>query len=1109
MADDQGSGSYDATAGLDNTVYVPAPSLPPMYPPPPVVQTALPSAGIPNYVSQGVYYDNSQSQMTQMRAGYGDMPLIAMRGMQTVGSGAAQGMGDMFSAIGAQIAPITYTPPARVLTDFSGRYVQNTGFMSDIKTLAGFGGSMRSSYAGDIHYNAAADLGERTAAGVFGAASGLAGLAGGEIGASLAGGGLMGGLVGGIGGYMAVGHVADQIAKAVEQRREIAGYLETTSDRYITAGSAVSDPRRGAGFSRGARQEVTNFIREMDLKDPLLDTADLTRILKESTQQGLFSGVGGMDDFKKRFKDITENVKVVAKTLHSTLEEGIKTIHDLRAIGVSPEQAGAVTRAASAYGLASGRSAGEMMNIGLQGAELFRGTGVSMQIGFESNIMNMASIRSARDAKLLSDEAIAQAGGEEALAQRMTASSMGFAQSTQGRGMMSMFFNPAAGGSGFNAGAFGATAGAGGGDFYANMMQGARNMAAGGPAGMFKFQANQEKMFSEMGKMYGGQGLELAQDTMIMMQASTFAKQFGGSTEDAYRAIALRSGQSTSQVDASLARMKNADKEFADKQAAIQANLAKAQADEANANRFIPRTISRVEKAFTGAYDLAAKPISSLYDASAEVALSADDWLSGTIRVDLRREDAALVGAASRAAKSGGALNAVDLDTGGGIFDPTFGKGLTNILGRGANAKIFGVSDLGAKKGRNISLGGGKFISGSELQAAQSRASILAMTDTEIDAERERLATGIETVQRAVVSTVGTERSVAGARDLNDLSTRVFQKEFSKLTRDEIIELRATTGKTRSDLWGSVQDDAKQIMSANAAAHVASLKQGKEELDAARSKFAQQLNNRMRMVDPGHEIFGGVSAADITPEVLASVSAVQSAKGKGEKDRAELALKSVLSNAKPELQTPEVYKQLINMKTGVSGGALASANDASVSLFLEQAKHGRDLIAGNLERELGGIKEKLSGKDADASRALLANVKAGTYENISPEQMKIAEMTPSAGLFKRVKEIDRAIAETKEGDANGLINALSGLHVAPAQAGQIVAGYKEGGTSQATAVANSLFQFETSAKGGVATSGAGGPAGTGAGTAEQAAATQTGINQEVLIILRALAGRLK
>lgn len=579
-------------------------------------------------------YGDGQAAYTDMRASYGDFPGMlaygAASGISVVGQGAYTGASRMMADLGGMIRPITYTPPARVYVGYSGRHQQQTGIFNSMGAL--FDETPRSMSPYMYRMNAAEDIGERLGLSM----GGLATSAGSLVVSGVAGklGGMVGGLAGSIAasllGYAGASYAADQIYQGVAARRDIQSFLDRTSDLYVTAGSSAADPRKGAGFSRAARRDIANFIREMDIKDPLLGTEDLMNILKSSTELGMFTGVRETGEFKKKFKTIVQNVKEITVALGSTLEEGLKTMKDLKGIGVDQSMAASTVLYAQSLGKASGRTASEMVNLGLQGAEMFRGTGISMQIGFQANLMNVSAVRASRDAQMLSQEAIAQAGGEEALAQRMTANTLGYVQSSVGRGFGGMYFTP---GQGFNPSAF--MQSLGGMDMSAAAMQAARNL--GSPRAIIEYQANQEKFRTEQARMYGNRGLQVGQLSEILMHADWLTKFVPDlSMENATRFVMKQQGMDESTIQANLAMMKDPAKIFEQQQAGAMAAYNQRAADQSINNFFLTRGMHKISDWVKGKADIAAEPISRFVDNFTEsVVRVAEESTLGLYRYDV------------------------------------------------------------------------------------------------------------------------------------------------------------------------------------------------------------------------------------------------------------------------------------------------------------------------------------------------------------------------------------------------------------------------------------------------------------------------------------------
>ena len=582
-------------------------------------------------IGKTTYYGDAGAVMTQNRASWGDYGAMMASGARSVGD-AAQGIyaggAGMLATVGSILRPIPYQPPARVETGYYGQYQQQTGFARDMAATLGHGAPPGVSNYQHGYYGSV-DMGNRVAnlatSGIAVAAATMAGFKIGDpvgkaIGQSLGsvlGPGasrLLGGvgmLAGGIAAYEGVQYLTEMVT----DRRAANAMLESGSFRFAGAGGAMADVHTGTGMGRAERKEFTTFMRGMEYKDTNLNFEDLSSILKEGMSQGAFTGAGGdMASFQKKFKELTEGVKVVTKTLHTTLKEGVKVMADLKAINIMPSSMSDVTFQASALGMVAGRTGMEMVGLGLQGAELFRGTGVEAKIGYQSNVMNMASIRSARDAGLLSQENIIQAGGEEALSQRMTATGLGFMQSSTGRGFGAAFFNPSAGAAGFDREGFMDAAGEGGLGMFELSGRIAQNL--GSPSNVIKYEAYQDKFMSEMGKAFGGD-MTIMQSMSAMASAKMLVSS--GATDDitaAFRLSLMKQGSTPAAADAIIANAQNSQKNLTDNLAGV--NQAKMQrtVDESEAVRGITPALGRMSRAvmqYVGD-PLVVKPAEALID---------------------------------------------------------------------------------------------------------------------------------------------------------------------------------------------------------------------------------------------------------------------------------------------------------------------------------------------------------------------------------------------------------------------------------------------------------------------------------------------------------------
>lgn len=607
-----------------------------------------------------MYYGDQQAAYTHMRTAFGPYGGAIATGVYGPQGGYApppgyqpEGEGGPMAAIrgiGSAIRPVGYMPAPRVYSTPAGQYTMDTGLLKSIGRMTGYSDAPRSMYAYEYRMQAAADAMERASTGLVGGGlmagalaatpllapiggaagsvigSGVGGLAGAPFGSAASLGlgkalGAAGRFAGGVALPLAAAGVASDITDHIAQQRQIRNFLEMSSFRFTGPGSQMADPIMGTGMGMQARRQVADYMTEIDVADPFVDMKDLGRILRTSTELGLMHNTQDIDDFKRRFKSITDNVKLITKTLNTTIEEGLGVMRDLRGIGVTdPGRVGQMVTGAEGLGRVAGRTAQEMITAGMQGAEVYRGTGISMEIGFQATQMNLAAVRSARDAGTLSQEAVAQAGGEEALAQRMTVQGLAFQQSGLGRGVMAAMY----GGRGGTLDMGSISRMLGGGIGMENLaLQGARRL--GNPRSMIEYQANQAKMLSQFGEMFGGQANQLMQLSTAMTEAEYLQRAMPGlDKESAFRYSLQGMGMTEPEIETQLGMIRNADKDLNSKMRSAEATRIRGLTEQSVANMFMTRFYEKfISDPYTSFKQTIAAPINKGID---EMTVSFQKW---------------------------------------------------------------------------------------------------------------------------------------------------------------------------------------------------------------------------------------------------------------------------------------------------------------------------------------------------------------------------------------------------------------------------------------------------------------------------------------------------
>lgn len=1102
---------------------------------------------------QAGLYDDRQAMITGNRASYGDVPAMLMSGAQSAGNammGAAQGAGAALSAVGSMLKPITYTPPAQMYTGYYGQYQMQTGPMHELAIMGGLARIPRGINAYQYGYGATSNLGERAmglAAGAATVGTGLAagsatgavgGLAGGAIGAFLGGpigagiGAAVGGIAGNIAGYMGVDALAEQVA----QRREVSSFLETSSFRYVGAGSSMADPRMGGGMSSAARTNVVDMMKKMDIKDPSMGMGDMYQVLQGSTNLGLFAGTQDMDDFRKKFKDIVEGVKSVTKTLNTSLQEGLQVMKDFKAIGIDASQMGFIGTQASALGKVAGRTGQEMVGIGLQGAELFRGTGVEMSVGYQSNVMNMAAIRSARDAGIISQEAVAQAGGEEAMAQRMTAGGLQFMQSSLGRGFMTSFY----GKNGFDADAFKRNALQGGASLDQLAYMGAQNM--GDPRAMVDFTVNQARSASDMAKAFGGRGPEIAQ-LSAALGASKFMMEGLGvkDTEEnrnKYMKYSLMTDQGLSEQDADtrINMMKNAPKDFEDRLKALQTTRVQQTVDEAYRTTGIGY---RYDQAMDKIDAVILNPVmgeaNRMWEGGREKFINY--WerdIKGIVRSDFTDTGYERFVGRKRPdivdKKRSGPIN---MDVGGGLWNMTMGEELLGaITDLGGGSLIKSNQKLGAgdiildERSKSVDesgkiLGGKRSVSKAEAEKfLQDRRVLLDISESKA-AEMVEKDPSITDATAGVTSVAERLQEKYGDKVTVDM---IAKEQFGgrgigEITAEEFAGLRIAS-KTSPALAGALKRDTRSTgilrdrLSGTTVMDKAAMEGSVKDIG---SKLAKKM---------GMTSYFGLSTNEISKSTLQNMNAAREAYAAGD----SVAAKDYLSKAALEhsqkydtsyAQAESKFKEYMEGGYGEEAKAYESAG---VGIFEAQVKQGGEFLlevskqgvasSSSIvdKKQVTSYLEKIF-KGTDASRAtalkgLDLDSKLGKEIASIPEGANILRHKEALGVLEKYEKLATERGVDKSTFAKDIDQDLTKLITNPQRRAQIVdTAVKNKGMDQAVeAVSQSLNLGGASKVDAVAprSGGSAEAAGTYQGSAAELTAQQVNINYEVLEALKAL-----
>lgn len=240
----------------------------------------------------------------------------------------------------------------------------------------------------------------------------------------------------------AVAYGAGQMLEGAQHTSHVQDFLQ----RQVRFTNPAS--RSGFGFSRSESADIASSIRDLASKDTLTTTKELTSIMEQGVQGGLFKAVQDAQAFKQKFKELKDTLRVVATAMNTTLSGAMPFLAEARKMGFwTPGDvmaAASLTRgAATQTGLsvadtqaAMGTGAAMARSVGAQGMHGALGMQRTLSLiggGLRSGVI---SERTLQDATGLQGPEAARAFGET-----MQAGATRFASSRTGRWLLAAMAN--------------------------------------------------------------------------------------------------------------------------------------------------------------------------------------------------------------------------------------------------------------------------------------------------------------------------------------------------------------------------------------------------------------------------------------------------------------------------------------------------------------------------------------------------------------------------------------------------------------------------------------------------------------------------------------------
>lgn len=264
-------------------------------------------------------------------------------------------------------------------------------------------------------------------------------------GVGMLGRGLAAGAIGALPGMAvgaALGYATDKVASGARFSQDVGGYLR---NQYRFANPASSS---GYGFSHGDRLSITDMLQDMGHQDMMTTPQELLGLMKTGSSRGYFRGAEDAKEFRRRFKNMTDSLRDIAKELNTTLTEAMPFFTEARRQGFwTSQDIQGYARNVHSAAYATGMSTGQVADLMGHGAQMARSIGAPGQAGAQMAARAMQVAGAGTLSGVVSGQQLADAGfgtgaqGRQNLASFLAAGTARFARSRLGRWAMASMMN--------------------------------------------------------------------------------------------------------------------------------------------------------------------------------------------------------------------------------------------------------------------------------------------------------------------------------------------------------------------------------------------------------------------------------------------------------------------------------------------------------------------------------------------------------------------------------------------------------------------------------------------------------------------------------------------
>ncbi len=246
-------------------------------------------------------------------------------------------------------------------------------------------------------------------------------------------------------GVGAFAYGAQQMGAGVQERVQVNRALRSNFGGMSGIGSGAG----GRGFSSGEMGQVSQMVRSLANNDMFSNVEELTRVMDQTAQMGLYRGVRSAKEFQTKFKQTVDSLKEISTIMGTTLEGAATFMSQGRNLGFFTGQE--ITEnmlQARLTSASTGMSMDQVMQLQQTGTQMGRAMGMRGRSGAQAALSIGGNIAQAMRMGVLTDEQVAEATGGLQGAEAVQAMTMQSMEGNQrwlsrgaGRAMMAGLWN--------------------------------------------------------------------------------------------------------------------------------------------------------------------------------------------------------------------------------------------------------------------------------------------------------------------------------------------------------------------------------------------------------------------------------------------------------------------------------------------------------------------------------------------------------------------------------------------------------------------------------------------------------------------------------------------